>query len=146
MINALKYHMELKNLHKQYYKTSTFYRVKIEQAQKEHKSRDEIQALNSEKWHELQYIDEQIDSLVSRRLCRIANRLMVPIPDYGNEAYWVEMGAYDVGKVLTAKGIQEIRKNIRSERKERWEWLFVLLAALTGLVGAITGLAAVLSR
>ena len=146
MIRVLKYHWQLRKLHKEYDKTSMFYKHKSEEAKKEHKNREEIQNLEDERMNELQYIDEQLDSLVTRRLCKIANKLMVPVPDHENKDLWWEMCVYQPGKVFTTKGIQEIRRNIRTERKERWEVIMVWFALLTGLIGATTGLVAVVMR
>jgi hypothetical protein len=103
------------------------------------------QDLRGEEGSEISPVLEEIDSLKSRRFCQIANRLMVPLPDMQDKEQWQEE-SYGQGRVLTSKGIWEVKKLIRQEKRERREGLVVWLAALTGIIGAITGLAAVLSR
>ena len=84
-------------------------------------------------------------SLHTKRFCRLGNKLLVPTPDRSNKEFWCEKH-YGYGYTLTDKGICEIKKLIRQERRERREGYVVLLTALTGIIGAITGLAAVLRR
>jgi hypothetical protein len=71
---------------------------------------------------------------------------MAPIPDYNDEECWKNMCAYRQGRILTTKGVCEIKKAIRAEEKERREGYIVWIAALTGIIGAITGLVAVWRR
>ncbi len=45
--------------------------------------------------------------------------------------------------VLTEKGAVEVRAAIRSEQKEGSERLVLVCSVLTGIIGALTGLAAI---
>ena len=108
--------------------------------------------LSGKKWQELHGEEgsqiwpllEEIDALKTRRFCQIANRLMVPLPDREDNQFWQDEH-YGFGRALTPKGFWELKKLIRQEKRERREGLVVWLAALTGIIGAITGLVAVLS-
>jgi hypothetical protein len=78
-----------------------------------------------------------------------AHRLVVPMPDQTDDTVWRR--ASPEGKpefeYLTAKGINDLRAAIRAEKKVRREyWLMWLpmVVAFTGLIGAATGLAAIL--
>jgi hypothetical protein len=108
-------------------------------------SGNELEHLYAEESSMLEPVLAEIDTLKTQRFCRTANRLMVPSPDWQDKELWEEL-RYGRGKVLTCKGIWELKKLIRQERRERREAFLVWLAALTGIVGALTGLAAVLIR
>ena len=70
---------------------------------------------------------------------------MVPLPESKDKELWKDL-YYAGGRALTSKGFWELKKLIRQEKRERREGFVVWLAALTGIIGATTGLAAVLSR
>jgi hypothetical protein len=141
MIEAIKYRWQLRKLNRKYDELSRFYAEKEAEA----KSKDDREMLRAEEGSEIVPIIEEMDSLQTKRFCQLANRLLVPIPERGNEEMWCER-YYGYGQTLTDKGIWEIKKLIRQEKRERREGFVVWLAALTGIVGAITGLAAVLTR
>lgn len=70
---------------------------------------------------------------------------MVPLPESKDKELWKDLH-YAQGRAMTDKGFWEIKKLIRQEKRERREGFVVWLASLTGIIGATTGLAAVLSR
>ena len=139
MIEAVKYKWELRKLNRRHDELSRFYAEKEAKA----KSSDEKQDIRAEAGSVIVPILEKIDSLQTRRFCRIANRLLVPIPSRNDKEMWSEKH-YDYGHVLTDKGIWEIKKLIRQEKRERREGFSFWLVALTGIIGATTGLVAVL--
>ncbi|MCK4914512.1 MAG: hypothetical protein KAS69_07970 [Planctomycetes bacterium] len=145
MLETTKYHYCLKKLYKEQQKTSNLYSHLIVDAKNKKKPQDEIEKLRSEEMNESQIIDEKIGSLVTQRLCKKADQLMVPIPDYHDEEYWNDMCVYRQGRILTTKGVCEVKKAIRAEKRERREGFVVWMAALTGIIGAITGLVAVVA-
>ncbi len=102
---------------------------------------EEDEGLISELLMERDFID--IDSLISRRIIRRANGLDLPIPLYSDKEAWERnrtTGAY----YLTAKGRADLRSKIRKEKRERFEYWARWIVLLTGLIGAATGLVAVL--
>lgn len=94
-------------------------------------------------------IQVEIDTLKSRRFCQIANKLMVPLPEMkGNKGFWEEHTSLG-RRTLTTKGIWELKKLIREEKRERRQWIALLTALITaiaGAIGATAGLVAVLGR
>jgi len=121
---------------------------KIQKVYAKHKkglSGSKLEEVHAEESSVIWPVLEEIDRLKSMRFRQIANRLMVPLPDIENNELWQEQ-SYGQGRVLTSKGIWELKKLFRQEKRERREGLVVLLAALTGIIGAVAGLAAVLSR
>jgi hypothetical protein len=141
MIEAVKYRWQLRKLNKKYGELSKFHAEKEAEA----KSSNDKEMLRAEAGSEIVPILEDIDSLQTKRFCQLANKLLVPIPVRSNKEMWCEKH-YSYGRTLTDKGIWEIKKLIRQEKKERREGFIVWLAVLTGIIGAITGLAAVLTR
>lgn len=89
----------------------------------------------------------------SRKLLDRARHLRVLIPAYYDEGGQLT-GDYDRSRFtdilhLTMQGETKVRAAIREEEKlrsERWARRIPYVTALTGLIGAITGLAAVLSK
>jgi hypothetical protein len=114
---------------------------------------DELARLSYE-WH-LDYktlVDER-EAIFSDRLVAQANRLRVPVPEQsrsgeegeeGEDENWRE-GEFGM-RHLKPEGIRKVRAEIRAELKARSERRLAWLTPLTGIIGALTGLAAVLVR
>jgi len=93
-------------------------------------------------------IQRRIDEAHTKYLMSRARRLVVPLPDWNDDRLW-SIEANTGEHVLTAAGINELRAAIRAEKKARREavqsWL-PWVGALTGIIGALTGLFAVLAK
>lgn len=126
------------------------YTKDIAQARK-HRNAEEIESLTRDHCQILDRHDEEEDVFITKKLLAKASRLRVPIPDRYKEGkieseYWYE--SYHTGKwSLTNHGVAALREEIRRELKARHElrsqWI-VWLSVLTGVIGAITGLVALL--
>lgn len=94
----------------------------------------------------LNIIDGELVYLKTRYLISIAENMSLPTPEL-NEKYgmWEESHYTDKWQ-LTNKGITEIRRLIRQERKEKLEFVSHWATILIGIIGAITGLIAVIMR
>jgi hypothetical protein len=112
-------------------------------------SLSEIQRLIEVGFVEINELDEEIAHIVGLRLSREAISLDLEVPD--DEETW-EKGEKHAG--FTAKGRAQVRKVIDAEKARRFEvktlwitkfWL-PLFAALIGIIGALTGLVAVLQH
>lgn len=112
-----------------------------------------VQSLESDRRFEIDMHDEEEDAYVTKQLLKKARSLRVPVPHRYNEdksesEHWYE-GHYTGGWYLTNRGISSLREEIRREQKARHEiraqWI-VWVTALTGLVGTITGLVALLGH
>ena len=111
---------------------------------KNKKDRVKVEELEGEMRFELDLQREEADGYLTRRLLHSAMRLRVPVPSPYNESgglsdQWYE-GSQTGGRYLTFGGIRALRKEIRRERKERYSLLITVLAAITGVIGALTGL------
>jgi hypothetical protein len=113
--------------------------------------REKVESLESGHRFELELHDEEEDFFITRGLLAQARRLRVSIPRRYNEDgsesdHWYE--GHNTGRwSLTVSGVSSLRDEIRRELKARHEvrslWV-VWLSAATGLVGAATGLVALL--
>jgi hypothetical protein len=113
---------------------------------------NEVNRLESVRMAEIEMIEEEEAQLYTRQLLREAKRFRVPRPRiYGPNgkptAEWEE-GHYFGQWHLTEAGIGKIRKEIRKEyrwqfeRRSQWVLWFT---AITGIIGALTGLVAILT-
>lgn len=122
--------------------------IKAAQKNREFQRASEIE---SARRMELDFHDEEEDEYITNRLLDQARKFKVPIPrrynpDNTESDHWYE-GLYTAQWYLTSLGVSALRSEIRKEQKARHEiraqWV-VWLSGLTGLVGAATGLVALL--
>lgn len=142
-MNELSYRWNLRKLHRQRSRTVGVYKCMQEEARKEKKSREDIEILISGEMFEVDMIDDEIETLESRYLIESARKLVLPIPAFDKDS-----DTWDESKItrrfrLSKKAMVEIRSLVRKERKERREGMMLWLAALIGLIGALSGLLAV---
>jgi hypothetical protein len=117
-------------------------------------SQDEIQGILQDASFETDMAQEQIQIILSAPLFHDANRLGIPGPRYTDpdSDQW-EQG-HNGQIYLSLKGQSELRSRIRQEEKERREatafWvkdiLVPVLSVLLGIIGATTGLVAILRK
>jgi hypothetical protein len=99
-------------------------------------------------------LQEESDVLHSRELLRKARRLRLPIPaftlaDGGRSSDWEEaqtQGAWHLSDGAYTALREVIRKEEAWRREQRTRWfgyIAAALTALTGIIGALTGLLAV---
>ena len=120
-------------------------------AAKSAKDHERVEGLEANMRFELDMQSEEESSYLTRQLLRSARRLHVPIPSMhgpdGTESEQWYQGSQTGHWCLTLSGVRRLREEIRSEQKARHEHraqLVVWLSALTGIIGAITGLVAVI--
>ncbi len=115
------------------------------------KDRDKVESLEHDHQFEMQMHEEEADLELTRYLIRQARRLHVPLPRYKNDdgsesEHWYE-GSLTYYRMLTTEGVAKLRDEIRREKKARHEskavWI-PWLSAITGAIGAATGLIALL--
>ena len=141
MIEWSIYQIRLWRLQRDRAKTVRAYRPSIVAAQAS-KNHDDVQAALASEWSELSLIDEQADYLRSRSLLSKAARRVVEAPPDTDE-FW-EVGHYLGRRTLTTKGVARLRTTLRREAHESSRLFLTWIAALTGLIGALTGLFAVI--
>ena len=139
-----KYRLKLRSLTKHQQKVDDENNKNLIAARKQKKNADEIQLLEHERCFDYKCIQEEIDVLITKYLRNRANKLFVPMPDYNDENMWDRCNTISDEKVLSTLGINTINKNIRAELNERSELVLKYLGILIGVIGAFTGLFAVI--
>ena len=94
-------------------------------------------------------LEEELEAIATNKLRKQAYRLKIPFPSppYGSDEFETEdwERGHNLGEwSLKPSGYVKVRAVIRSEQKERRETLLACVIPMTGLIGAITGLIAVL--
>lgn len=144
-MNFISYKYQLNKLNRERKREGKKLWPKVKEAEKKggHEAGNEV--YQSESFDYI-YVEERIDLLKTLYLRGIGNKMSLPIPEMNsNEGYW-ETGHVTPEWRLTNKGITEIRRLIRKERKERLELFTLWASLLIGVIGALTGLAAVLKK
>lgn len=144
----LRFKWQEKKLKREYHKL-------IMDAENNKESADKIKDLEYERSFEFGMISDDMEYLFTQKLVNKANRLRVPTPSFYHQVdnKMIETGlwerGYDGRCHLTQNGITKLRDDIRSEIswrqgcREHWlKWI----PALTGLIGTIIGLLAILRK
>jgi hypothetical protein len=144
-MNYFSYRKALFKLHQERQRVSEAISKLVEEARKtggEAKAREvyQIEGLDFE------MIDDEILDLVSRYLVNKANKRVLPVPPLSEKDGLWERSNFTGRHHLTDKGITEIRKMIRRDTKESLDIFSPYIGILFGLIGAVTGLIAVIKR
>ena len=142
-MNSATYWWKLRRLQRKKGKILAGYKRDKEKAKRDKKAREEIESIDHSAMFESDLKDDEIESLASRNLIQTAQRLLLPIPEYSRDSdAWKESRL--TGRIrLTRSAMATLRSKIRTERKERRESAMLWIAAITGMLGALTGLLAV---
>ena len=81
----------------------------------------------------------------SQQIIRQARRLEIPVPEINDSDGTWQRGQSFEGRFLTDQGVSQLRGLLRAERRERYESWSRWIALAIGLIGAATGLVAVVS-
>lgn len=145
MFEKWKYRAKLAKLFRQKEKLRSAYDEKIRQAEKDGKPSDDIEVLKLDSYHGSIMIDEEIAILATDNLIRKVRRHFVPIPSRKTDGMWEQCIASN-RYVLTDQGISKLRSALRKELNERYEIILKFSALLIGIIGALTGLVAVILK
>lgn len=146
MFTSAKYQWKRTRLFARQAKTRDYFNRKIEEARRKSKSKEDIETLRAEAHFEYSYTKALIDELITNHLISIARRVIIELPDYGDETMWKESQYVGHSKLLSEKGISRLRSDVRKERGERKNIWIPWVAAITGLIGALTGLVSILLK
>lgn len=92
---------------------------------------------------------ERLTLLESRRLISLARKYNVPLPELADSEIYYQVEWVinkDRPRCLTEKGFSTVLLKIEEAKKQRREKLGYWLGLVIGLIGAITGLVAVIGR
>jgi len=147
-MNYLSYRVALFKLHRERKKLTSVVSREAEEARKtggERKAKEIREAVQ----FDFDEIEDKILRLLTRYLVSKANKTFLATPSFSEEDGMWEQSNFTGNYHLTEKGIREVLGMIRKDQKERMELLsywFPWIGLLIGLIGAITGLVAVIKR
>lgn len=144
-MNYFRYRKELYKLNSQRDKEKKSLDKLVDKARKDggYDAAIEVYQMESVDFH---IIDDEISYLKTRHLISKAEKMSLPTPRIADEDGLWEQSSY-IGKwYLTNKGITEIRRLIRQERKENFELVSHWVTIIIGVIGAIIGLISVINK
>jgi hypothetical protein len=145
MFEDFKYHVKLNRLFRKKYLIRTSYDIEIRKALKD-KQLDEVAEIRDSRRFEDDMIDEEIAVIATNNLIRKARRRFVPLPLHDDQGMWQECEIVNDQYVLTDKGVSHLRSLLRAEHKEQIESFVIVVTCMTGFIGVVTGLIAVIMK
>jgi hypothetical protein len=156
MLDWFHYRYKLARLQRAHRKAQVPLEEEYQRARKDAKSDDEKgEALSAFMDIIDRYRDEEA-TLQTHYLCDRAAKRLIPLPEMSEAALlgkpersskWRRSTTY-AGLILTDEGIRELRVALRNDRREHLEmirsWVATIVPGLTGLIGVIIGLLAVI--
>ncbi|MDF1849507.1 MAG: hypothetical protein P1U85_01645 [Verrucomicrobiales bacterium] len=137
MIEGIKFHFKIRSLLLRSQRADEDNREAINQARKDGKSSDDIQSLEHDAMHDHREFDELIREAMTTYLSNRARKLILPLPS--DDDAWSKGYLYQ-NRILTEKGITQLRSAIRQEKSERSHLWVTPLSLIIGLIGSATGL------
>jgi hypothetical protein len=146
MFEAIIHARRVRKLHKERQRIQAVYKEALNEAKAADKSELELERLFFEERMEVEIVDAEIHQLITQRLIQIAERNLIPHPEFKSEGgAWIQSSVTGHWH-LTIEAMAELRAAIRREKKERSESWLMWLAGCTGLVGTLIGLASLLLK
>ena len=146
MIEELKYRASITRLFRQKERIRKLYANDIRKAQTNGNTSDDVHSIEESARFENQAIDEEIAIVATDNLIRKARREFVPIPPHTEDGMWVQCSVNSQRYILTDRGISTLRSSLISDQKKRAEIAVMVITALTGIIGVLTGLVAVILK
>lgn len=147
MLEELSYQWRLRRLQAVQRKLRRKYDSEMKRLAKAKASLDEKAHLGWEYSTEDDIVENELMLLRSRHLVAVASRLFIPTPQNDEtSAVWVSAQDGSGRLHLTLEAQRDLAAEIRKERSGRSERFRLWLAGLTGLVGAATGLVALILK
>lgn len=143
-MNKLTLSIKVRSLQKARRDNLQLFQRRLREAKQRGAGKDETDSIGADHGPEDSLYEAEIYELWTRFLRERTEQLLLPLPPIDDELYW-QKSQFISGWLLTIKGVDEVRRSIRNEQQERRATWFSWLAAFTGLIGALSGLAAVLS-
>jgi len=92
--------------------------------------------------NEINVIDFEIECITTSYYTKMARMKFVETPPREDKKAWVESSFDPNKKILSNASISELRSKIIKHRKELIDQLISIITVLTGLTGALIGIAA----
>jgi hypothetical protein len=135
---------EIRKKQKELDKATKYYDARMKQAKRASKTPSEIQELGDEAYGEIYPLEEEVKIATSRDWERRAAKLLLPVPSRDEDGMWQNSDVFEYAWYLTPLGITKVRNLIREELSARRKAFLEMVTPLTGIIGAATGLVAVI--
>ena len=147
MIGWAKFRWEQLKIERWMDKISRAHTEAEEKARARGATAQELYDLGHEHHFEHRLAEDEMIRLTSSYYVRLANRMLIPIPEFKTEGgAWTESQQRPGLYHLTPQALHDLRATIRAERKARREEWTIWLAGFTGVIGAISGLIAIIKK
>ena len=140
-LNYLKYRLELRKQRK--------HAEELQKKEPEDCEQNQESGALSEHFHQMETSEQWLALIQTEYFIREAERLLVPVPEYTDEAMYsrVDWNDHpDEPYYLTVLGLKTLKALVREEKKHRREIAAFWMSASTGLVGATIGLITIISK
>jgi hypothetical protein len=145
MFGSVAYHVKLRKLQRGRSLADAKSRADMDSAMKDktwREKRDEI--LHNRQWA-LEEWDDEIDQLTTDYLVSEARRLIVPLPDFKDEKFWVVSKMFGQ-RHLTYEGVAKVRADLRTEKRAVWDFWQTRIMLMLALIGGIFGVLAYFTK
>jgi hypothetical protein len=143
MLESLILSWKLRKLERAKRLTLANYKKRIRQARKV-KNEDEIESLQFDEQLDIEEIDDEAHQLQNDRIIQLANRYLIPVPEFQEEGgAWEECERTGEWR-LRVGPLAELRAAVRKERRDLLQGKILWASGLTGVIGTLTGLVSAL--
>jgi hypothetical protein len=147
--DALEFRLKLRRLQKEKTRLYGLYAARHQECRRLNADDAQIEQLNYLEHNEIGIIDEQIYQLYFERITAQAERSFISIPDLQESREDWETARLTGRWRLRRRTLQDLVAAIRKAKKDRQEALqakLIWVTAVTGMLGALTGLMSLLAR
>jgi hypothetical protein len=147
--DALEFRLKLRRLQKEKTRLYGLYAARHQECRQLNADDAQIEQLNYLEHNEIGIIDEQIYQLYFERITAQAERSFISIPDLQESREDWETARLTGRWRLRRRTLQDLVAAIRKAKKDRQEALqakLIWVTAVTGMLGALTGLMSLLAR
>ncbi|MBR1090792.1 hypothetical protein JQ621_25300 [Bradyrhizobium manausense] len=142
MFDYLRFRWKLWGTERQRRAAGKVYEKDLAAAKARKASAEEIEEVSSRGMTDDYELDDEVVQLHTAYLLAEARRLMLAAPEIRDEERW-GCGIVTGRRQLTKKGIVEMRAAIRAEKKASREGLLLWVPGITGILGLVVALAAI---
>lgn len=141
MLGWIKYQIELQSAQRFRDKLEREHRRELRHLYETKTASDDIQEFIQVHWMDAEMAHDDVQTVISQRLFNLADKHFISLPPHSDTESWEQTKMN--GRVLSRSAIRSVRAEIRKEQHEDRAAMVQWAAVATGLLGATTGLVAV---
>jgi hypothetical protein len=144
-MNYISYRWSLYKLHRIKNKAEKIFKRKIEEARKTCGLKKVYEVMSTESY-DVDLVKDEIADLMTKYLRATSEKMSLPFPPFSTDSQLWEESHITGRRHLTNNGITYVRNLIRKEKRERLQIISQWIAIIIGLIGALTGLLAIILK